>query len=1038
MLRSYVLRDLVRNPRRTLASFAGVVLGVGLFSSVLFFIDGSGASMTKRALAPLALDMQRVLTAPLGGGLEFRERLSTSGRLERAETVRVILTVDNRSTVPANEVVVRDLPPEPLVYEPGTTTLNGRPLRDPGGTSPLAQGLAKTGLNIGTLEPGASARIVYRARAEAPVASAGALPLGGTVSTRESIVPALANQPSHLTLEQLTRAIGKVPGVAAADGLSFVDLPPGSLEAGGRTVEDTIRVFGLAARYRRHYPSVRLSRGSFRAGAALLSVEASRALAIRTGGTVDLHLPGLERPLSLPVSGLTDLSRAKPLFYSRESAQLEAFLYVPNSVVVDPATFRQTIIPAYRAATSRRGHAIKSLPLLEVDVLVRRSPLDADPATALAQSQGIARAINRIAPRQDYLIDNISNTLQVARDDARVAKRMFLFLGLPGALLAAFLTAFAGGVLAATQRREQANLRLRGAHRGHLLRMLAYRTLVLAGVGSVVGAALGFVCILVVLGPGILFETSTSALVVSGIASIGIGTLVTGLALYLSGRRSLKREIAQERGELGIQPEPAWRRLGLDVGLVAAAAVAEVIAFRAGVFDAPHGSVYFGRAVSLPSHLVLAPLGVWIGGMMLAVRLSQAVASRLAVPPPPRFGPLVRGALTRTLRRRSRALGGGVLAIGLVVAFGTSLAFFAATYRAAKEADARFAVGSDLRVTPSVGSTRPHPPGFASKLLVPGVEAATPVVFKPLNALLTSDFNQDRANLAAIDPDSFPRVSDVPDSFFVDMSAREAISAIQADPDAVLLEATIADELKIEEGDTVDVLLARGTPRQTRVQPRAVGFFERFPGFPEGVHIVGNIASYQAAIGVERVDFFIVRTADHGRAALTRAEAALRSGPGRGDPLQIDTTETTFDKDQSSLTALNVRGLLSVDSFYTLLMAAAGIGIFVFGLMLHRRREYVTLRAQGMQTRELRALVLGESAFVALWGLLTGVAIGVGMAYLLVHVLRPLFVLRPVVVFPATDMAVLIGLAVAATLTSALVATGMLSRLRPTELLREQ
>ena len=44
----YVWRELLRNPRRTLASLAGVVLGVGLFSGVLFFVDGSGASMTQR------------------------------------------------------------------------------------------------------------------------------------------------------------------------------------------------------------------------------------------------------------------------------------------------------------------------------------------------------------------------------------------------------------------------------------------------------------------------------------------------------------------------------------------------------------------------------------------------------------------------------------------------------------------------------------------------------------------------------------------------------------------------------------------------------------------------------------------------------------------------------------------------------------------------------------------------------------------------------------------------------------------------------
>src|SRR6266513_6316222 len=105
---------------------------------------------------------------------------------------------------------------------------------------------------------------------------------------------------------------------------------------------------------------------------------------------------------------------------------------------------------------------------------------------ALRSRRRTSSSIERIAPGQDYLIDNISNTLAVAAKDAAVGRRMFLFLGLPGILLAAFLAAYAGSVLASAQRREHATLRVRGADRGHLRRLLLYRTLALAGVGSLV------------------------------------------------------------------------------------------------------------------------------------------------------------------------------------------------------------------------------------------------------------------------------------------------------------------------------------------------------------------------------------------------------------------------------------------------------------------------------------------------------------------------------------------------------------------------
>ena len=214
MLARYVLRDLFRNPRRTAAALVGVTLGVGLFSGVLFFIDGSGASMTKRAIAPLALDMQRVIASPLAGRLRFAERISPAGRLHRGQEVTVTLTASNRSAVPANEVVIRDEVASPLTYLQGSTTLKGKPLREQRGEFPLSQGLAGIGLNIGTLAPGRTVPITYAMRATAPIAESRALPLLARISSRESVIPALPNAGSQLTLAQLAAAVRKLLGKA--------------------------------------------------------------------------------------------------------------------------------------------------------------------------------------------------------------------------------------------------------------------------------------------------------------------------------------------------------------------------------------------------------------------------------------------------------------------------------------------------------------------------------------------------------------------------------------------------------------------------------------------------------------------------------------------------------------------------------------------------------------------------------------------------------------------------------------------------------
>jgi putative ABC transport system permease protein len=340
-------------------------------------------------------------------------------------------------------------------------------------------------------------------------------------------------------------------------------------------------------------------------------------------------------------------------------------------------------------------------------------------------------------------------------------------------------------------------------------------------------------------------------------------------------------------------------------------------------------------------------------------------------------------------------------------------------------------------VTPSVLSPRPHTPGYASRLEVGGVQAVTPVVSKLDNAVLIGRNDQDRATLAAIDPRGFARVGALADAFFAGGSAQHAMAVLGAGPPAVLVNAEAADALSIKPGEDVKVLLARGTKHQTLRTFRVAGSFERFPGFPQGIDLVANLGDYVAATRAARVDFFLARAADGSDAGLARAAAAVRAGPSREDPLDVETRAAALDKDQSSLTALNVHGLIDLDWLYTLLMSAAVIAIFVFGLMLERRREYVTLRAQGMRSGEVRSLVLGEAGVVAMSGIGAGLLLGAGMGALLVHVLRPLFILHPRVALPYGDIFLLAALAVAATLICALGATAMLRRLKPAELLRE-
>ncbi|HKV30002.1 MAG TPA: FtsX-like permease family protein, partial [Candidatus Dormibacteraeota bacterium] len=791
---SYTLRDLWRNPRRTIASVAGVVLAVGLFSGIAFFVDSSASSMTAHAIAPVALDMQVDLIAPL-------------------------------------------------------------------------------------------------------------------------------DAPSGPNADTLLSDIKSMSGVSAVDRLGIVDLPAGSLQAGTTTLAAPLRVFAFDPAFLSRYSMVRVTSGSFADGSALLSPDASRQLGGVTAGAVELRVPGRIAPLALPISGIADFSRADPLFASRSADNQGEFAAVPNVLVVTSAVFEQTILPALRVDAAATVPVLKAPPVVELDVQLDRNGLAVDPAAAAVRTAGVRRSIERIAPGQVTVIDNLTDALTSAKGDAILAKVLFIFLGLPGVLLASYLSRYAGSLLAQAQRRERATLRARGAGPAQLVQALTYNTVAIGIVGSVLGLGLGFAGLLVLFGRSALTSAGSQSYLLSAGLALAAGVLTTAVALYLPGRRALTREVSEERREMEAeQTVPGWLRLRLDLALLLAAALVGTITYLAGGYRLTAAE---GQSVSLSFYVLLAPLLGWIGASLLGVRLLLALAHGLPDSTRARFGSTTAGTLRRSLRRRSHALASGVIAISLAVAFGVSLTFFIGTYQMEKLNDARFVVGSDLRVTPSVASRQPS--SFASNLQVPGVAAVSPVLTG------SATVGTDKRALAAVDPATLQQVASLPDTFFIGTSAATALSSLRTDPTGILVSDELARTFNVQPGDPVNIRLTNAAGKLQPATFHAIGRFKNFPGFPQGIDLVANLGHYQAATGTTFVDFFLIKATQPDEASVANLAAVLHSG---AVPVLIDTTTTAVNRDQSSLASLNLRGLGRLESLYTVLMSAAGVAIFTFGLLL--------------------------------------------------------------------------------------------------------
>ena len=269
--------------------------------------------------------------------------------------------------------------------------------------------------------------------------------------------------------------------------------------------------------------------------------------------------------------------------------------------------------------------------------------------------------------------------------------------------------------------------------------------------------------------------------------------------------------------------------------------------------------------------------------------------------------------------------------------------------RLKKQEDARFAVGSDVRVSPSALAQQSSV--FATQLQVDGVIAATPIA-QTSSAIVGTD----RRPLVSIDPAGFAGVATLQDSFFPNLGASAAMKALQNFPAGALVSTEMAKTFNIPTGDRINVQLAdrtgppgaRDSPRRGRRQ----GLPRLFPGHRPG------------------------RPAAHG---------------DQGDRLQSRPVESN---------AVNLRGLGGLLAVCTALIGAAAIGIFVFGLLLQRRKEYVAMRALGIRIGQLRGLMLGEAATAAILSVLIGTLTGGVMAYMFVQMLAPLFTILPTSLIP--------------------------------------
>ncbi|MEJ7726039.1 MAG: FtsX-like permease family protein [Actinomycetes bacterium] len=788
--------------------------------------------------------------------------------------------------------------------------------------------------------------------------------------------------------------VTNAPGTTAALPVTFVQVGGFTATIGGTTqTTGSGVVLGLPDGYRAQFPAtIRSLTGA--ADGVLVAQQTAANLHVAIGDLVDVLLAD-GTAASLPVDGVVDLPSADSLFQRVGAPPQSQPIAPPDNVVLVPQTVLDSSLGTFMQArpdlVTHQVHAARS------------HDLPTDPAAAYVNETGQANNLEVDLAGAGLVGDNLGATLDAARSDALYAQVLFLFLGLPGAMLAGLLTAAVAGSGAVRRRREHALLRTRGATAARVLQAAMVEAAVVAVVGTLLG--LGSAALVARLVLGTLMGAVLGAwqwVVAGGVSSLVIATATVVIPV----RRALREStVHDDRLVVGRESRPAWMRWYVDLGLLALAGLTFWITGRGSykLVLAPEGV----PTISVSYWAFLGPALLWIGSGLLCWRLVDLLLTRgrraLTLALTPLAGPLA-GTVASSLGRQRRVVARSVVLLALAVSFGASTATFNATYRQQAEVDARLTAGADVTVT--------QPPGAAVGLdsassitAVPGVQKVEPLQHR------YAYVGNDLQDLYGVRPSTVASATSLQDAYFRGGTADELMARLAAQPDAVLVSEETVHDFQLVSGDRITLRLQDATTQQyVPVEFTYTGVVKEFPTAPTDSFLVANGAYIAQQTHSDAVQTYLIDTS--GASPSTVADRLRQT---LGTTVKITDISTARTSVGSSLTSVELGGLTKIEIGFSLLLAAAAGGLVLALGLTERRRTYALASALGARRRQIAAFIVGEAALVGIAGLALGWLVGAALSQMLVKVLNGVFDPPPTsLAVPYASLGVGLGLVVVA------------------------
>ena len=757
---------------------------------------------------------------------------------------------------------------------------------------------------------------------------------------------------------------------AKTEVVDFADVTGFTANIGG-TVQSTGagKVVGLAASYFKTFPKQgRLLAGTW--DGPLLAQQTAANLHAGPGDKITISRLG-QPQTEVTVAGVIEMPSADQFFQVVNGTAQTARNAPPDNVLLLPTDQWQSLF----------GQQLENLPQAaerQIHANFSAATLPPDPVAAFVEATGLSNNLLAKLAGEGVVTNSLAARLDGVRQDALFAKVLFLFLGVPGAVVALLLTIVLMQASAERRRQEIGLLQLRGFPSLRILRFASIEGMIIGAFGVALGIALAQLVIKFWL----VLPASEGRLywyILAGIFGFLSALLTAILPALLLTRKTVNQNLASSPQIVAIQP--AWMRLRLDLVFLAIAAFilwqSSITGYS--VVTAPEGVA----TATVDYKAYLAPGLLWIGAALLLMRVCGAYLKSAAATLPTLIKPIAAsfsGLVAASMVHERGRITKGIVLVALAMSFATSTAIFNTTYQQQAGVDAALTNGADVAVTGSID--QPASQALATIQSLPGVAAVQPMQHR------FAYVGTDLQDLYGVDPAQISEATPMSDAYFESGDAAETLKQLKSTASGILVSDETVKDFQLKLGDKINLRLRNASDGGYHVVPFTfVGVVREFPTAPRDSFLIANADYVAKQTGISTAETLLIKSAIAPHDLATTIAKALPDT----SPLKVSDVSEAAHRIGSSLTAVDLHGLTAVELAFALPLVAGALGlVFALGLT-ERRRSFSILLALGANARQLGAFLWSEALFIYAIGLVAGLAIGWLLAWVLVKLMTHVF-----------------------------------------------